>query len=155
MPNYGIQTEYDINSKYIKIMMDNKESLTPFILWKNIPSFYCLEKIEINHMAMNNLKKIINNNVKILEISHYKNNCKSLNFESFDGLNQMPDLKEIKIISYDNISLLNSLVSTLKKYEHKINKIEFTIPDLHKYEKNELFITYCNEKNITFILTKL
>ena len=103
--------------------------------------------------------KILKNKVgiseNIVDISHIKNNsCEILDFNyiqinSISGINQLPNLKEIKCLTTQSMPNYTQGIINQLKYKHNIKKIQISNhskPDMVNLQK------YCTDNSIELII---
>ncbi len=110
------------------------------IKYEMIEKLYQLEKLQTNHFRAANFTsvKMKSNSLKELCIQAHNEGT----FTSLEGINEMPNLEKITIISAPN---LTNIPTVLKSYNHKINYIK--IQSCSQVNVVELQ-TYCQTNNI-------
>jgi len=129
-----------INSELITVRFNNYNNASLIKLFYNC-------KILKNNMC--------NSNVHISDILHIKNNsCEIIDFNyiqisSISGINQLPNLKEIKGLSTQTMSDYTQGIINQLKYKHNIKKIQISNhskPDMVNLQK------YCTDNSIELII---
>lgn len=140
-PNYGLTNQYGIRP-YFKLNMERVILSGNNWDYNRIKEFFNLRYLEFIGSTDMSLSFITNYNVDHLKIE----SCNG-SFTSLDGIDKLPNLTKLEVVSCGSLS---NVVAVLSSYHHKIKVINIqNCVTVNQVEIN----TYCTQKKIKLTYT--